>query len=238
VVEADGRTVRLAANVRGLEGDDFVDRAGEALGFPITLENDINLAALGEQWRGVARGVSDFAFLSVGTGLGAGLVLGGRLHRGQHGAAGEVDYVAAGMDERIDPSGPALSEVAAAEAAASRSETLLLPPYDARTVFAAARAGDGVALDVVREEARRIARHIAPLAAVADVGLVVLGGGIGVNADLLLDDVRRLLGEWLPYPPRVDVSRLGDAAVLTGAVSVALHAALDNVFARHAARTA
>jgi predicted NBD/HSP70 family sugar kinase len=88
---------------------------------------------------------------------------------------------------------------------------------------------------VVDEIARRIALHVAPIAAVVDVELVVLGGGIGANGDLLLDPVARLLEDWLPYPPRVEVSTLGEAAVLTGAVAVGLHAALENVFTKRAA---
>ena len=74
--------------------------------------------------------------------------------------------------------------------------------------------------------------HIVPLAAVTDVELVVLGGGLGANGDLLLGPVRERLREWLPYPPRVEVSTLGDAAVLTGALAVGLRAARDNVFVR------
>ena len=62
------------------------------------IENDINLAALGERWRGVARGVDDFAFISIGTGLGAGIVLRGELHRGHNGSAGELDYARVGPE--------------------------------------------------------------------------------------------------------------------------------------------
>jgi len=65
---------------------------------------------------------------------------------------------------------------------------------------------------------------------VADIGLVVLGGGIGANGDLLLDRIRAHLADWLPYPPRVEISSLGEAAVLSGALAVGLRAALDNVF--------
>jgi len=103
---------------------------------------------------------------------------------------------------------------------------------DARAVFAAARNGDDAARSVVGEIARRIALHVAPVAAVADVELVVLGGGIGANGDLLLDPISRLLADWLPFPPRVEVSTLGEAAVLTGALAVGLQAALENVFAK------
>jgi predicted NBD/HSP70 family sugar kinase len=224
---ADGN-IALAANVAGLEGDTFACELEQRLGRPVTIENDINLSALGEQWRGIARGVDDFVFLSIGTGLGAGLILRGELHRGLNGSAGELDYARVGLTEDIDPCAGALCELAAVTALGRR--TVLEAPYDTRLIFAAARAGDAVAVDIVAEEARRIALHVAPIVAVADVGLVVLGGGIGANGDLLYDGIRSLLAEWLPKPPRLEASSLGDAAVLTGALSVGRRAALDNVF--------
>jgi predicted NBD/HSP70 family sugar kinase len=230
VVEADTGKLSLAANVEGLEGRALAEDLRERLGFPVALENDINLAALGEHWIGVARGVADFVFLSVGTGMGAGLVLEGELHRGYHGAAGEVDFALLGLGDDVDPSAPAVSQLAARLAGDENGQTRLTAPFDVRAIFAAARGGDPLGRAVVEEEARRIALHIAPIAAVADVGLVVLGGGIGANGDLLLEPVRKHLGEWLPYPPRIETSSLGEAAVLTGALAVGLRAALDNVF--------
>jgi predicted NBD/HSP70 family sugar kinase len=229
VVERESGVIRLASNVAGLEGRRFGSELAARVGHSVTVENDINLAALGEGRDGVARGVENFAVMSVGTGLGVGLVLRGELQRGQHGAAGELDYVRAGLDAELDPSAEALSELAARRAAGAR--TVLAPPYDPRSVFAAARTGDAVARAVVEEEARRIARHIVPIAAVADVGLVVLGGGIGANPELLAG-VRDLLAGWLPYPPRVELSSLADSAVLMGALAVGLRPALDNVFVR------
>ncbi len=228
VVETATGRVTLATNVPGLEGHDFRRAAADRLSRPVTLENDINLAAIGEQWQGIARGVDDFVFISIGTGLGSGIVLRGEVHRGHNGAAGELDYARAGHED-FDPCASALSSVAAGIAGRGGA-TSLTPPYGARAVFAAARRGDAVAQQIVDEEARRIALHITPVAAVADVGLVVLGGGVGANADLLLDPVRALLAEWLPYPPRVEVSSLGEAAVLTGALEHGRRAALDNVF--------
>jgi predicted NBD/HSP70 family sugar kinase len=212
-----------------LEGRRVRDELADRLDLPVTLDNDINLAALGEHWLGIARGVDDFAFLSVGTGLGAGLVLRGEIHRGRNGAAGEVDLVAAGLDDDVDPCASAVSVLAGRLSAGA--DTALVPPYEPRAVFTAARAGDAVALRVVEEEARRIALHITPIAAVTDVALVVIGGGIGANGDLLLDPVRDLLKAWLPFPPRVEVSTLGEAAVLSGALAVGLRTAADNVFA-------
>jgi predicted NBD/HSP70 family sugar kinase len=158
--------------------------------------------------------------------MGAGLVLGGELHRGRHGAAGEIDFALAGLDETLDPSAPQVTALA---------EGLAGLTAEPRAVFGAARNGNSGAQAVVDEIARRIALHVAPIAAVADVELVVLGGGIGANGDLLLGPVSRLLADWLPFPPRVEVSTLGEAAVLTGAVAVGLQAALEHVFTRRGA---
>jgi predicted NBD/HSP70 family sugar kinase len=230
VIEAPSGKVGLAGNIPGLEGLRIGAALQERLGVPVTVENDVSLAAVGEQWRGIAAGLDDFAFLSVGTGLGCGLVLRGELHRGHHGAAGEVDYALGGdLERENDPAAVGVSAYAARLAAEGRPTTLT-PPFDVRAIFAAARAGDELARAVVAEEAQRIAAHIVPIAAVVDVALVVIGGGIGTNADLLLEPIRALLAERCPYPPRVEVSSLGDAAVLTGALAVGLRAALDNVF--------
>jgi predicted NBD/HSP70 family sugar kinase len=231
VIEAPEGKVGLAGNIPGLEGLPIGTVLETRLGVPVSVENDVNLAAVGEHWRGVGQGVDDFVFLSVGTGLGAGLVLHGELHRGHHGAAGEVDFALGGdLERENDPAASGVVGFAAQLAASSGLRTSLTPPFDARAIFRAARAGDELARAVVAEEARRIAQHIVPIAAVADVALVVLGGGIGANGDLLLAPIRELLGERCPYPPRVEVSSLGDAAVLTGALAIGLRAALDNVF--------
>jgi predicted NBD/HSP70 family sugar kinase len=159
-------------------------------------------------------------------------VLRGELHRGHHGGAGELDFASgSGLGSPIDPCASAVASLAE-RLAASDVTTVLRAPYDPRSIFDAARDGDAVAREVVTEEARRIALHVSPIAAVADVSLVVLGGGIGVNGDLLLPPVRAHLAEQLPYPPRLELSGLGDAAVLTGALAVGLRAALENVFER------
>jgi predicted NBD/HSP70 family sugar kinase len=227
VTGAGDGTLQLAANVPGLEGRPFEAELEERLGLPITLENDINLAALGERELGVARGVDDFVFLSVGTGMGAGIVLRGELHTGRHGFAGEIDFALDALDEDVDPSAPQVAEIAAR--VTQGAETSLRAPFEARAVFDAARQGDKAAQLVVDEIARRIALHLAPVAAVVDVELVVLGGGIGSNGDLLLEPVRALLARWLPFPPHVEVSTVGEAAVLAGALAVGVRAALENV---------
>jgi predicted NBD/HSP70 family sugar kinase len=235
VVDPVTGAVRLAANVPGLEGAPVGRELEERLGVPVTVENDIDLAAVGERWRGVGRGVDSFAFLSVGTGLGAGLVIRGELVRGHHGAAGELDFALGGEeDDHDDPCAAAISAFAAAAAATGRVQTGLEPPFTLPAIFGGARANDPLAKAVVTEAARRIAVHITPIAAVVDVELVVLGGGIGANGDLLLRPIRERRATVLPFPPKVEVSTLGDAAVLTGALAVGLTSALESAFADRA----
>jgi predicted NBD/HSP70 family sugar kinase len=228
VSPADGKV--SSADLPGLGPGDLREQLEQALHVSVTLENDVNLAALAEQRNGVAQGVSDFAFLLVGAGLGAALVLDWKLHRGHNGAAGELDAVRNGRKDDVDPCAAAISKFASE--AAERTETVLEPPFEMREVFAAARNGDAVAVAVVEETARRIALHVLPLAATLDLPLVVLGGSVGANSDLL-DPVQRQLEGWLPSPaPRVEVSALGEAAVIEGALAAGVDAALERVFER------
>jgi predicted NBD/HSP70 family sugar kinase len=232
VVDPATGAVRLAENIPGLEGLKVGDELEQRLRVDVSVQNDINLAAVGERWRGIGRGVENFMFLSIGTGLGAGLVIRGELVPGHRGAAGELDFALEGSGN--DPCAAALSAFAAELAAAGRPATSLEPPFAMPAIFAAARGGDPLARAVVAEAARRIAVHITPIAAVADVELVVLGGGIGANGDLLLAPVREQLADLLPFPPKVETSTLGDAAVLTGALAIGLRSALESAFADRA----
>jgi predicted NBD/HSP70 family sugar kinase len=239
VVEQDTGRVYQGATIEGLDGFALGPQLAAAFGAPdgfdgvVRLENDVHLAALAEQSAGIGREVEDFAVLSVGTGTGAGLVLGGRLHRGRNGAAGEIDFaVEGGADGNpYDPCGPALIRLAADWLEFRGIASTLRPPLSPEQIFQAARDGDELAGLLVAEEARRIAVFLAPIAAVADVELVVLAGGIGLNGDLLLEPVRTELAKRVPYPPRIEVSGLGADAVLTGAVAYGTSVALDLVLA-------
>ncbi|MFD4787195.1 ROK family transcriptional regulator [Streptomyces sp. NPDC058459] len=206
VVNPDnGRVWRL--NPERVESYQIVESLEASLGHPVRVENDVNLAAIGEQWRGLADDCDDFVFLSIGTGVGAGLVLRGELYRGRHGAAGEVDM-------------PGDSESPAAHALLNFAQRHGLVVSSPEEIFTAARAGDAVAQAVVAEEARRIAEYLIPIARINDVELVVLGGGIGVHCQDVVDDIRRHLRERVHYPPRLEISALGDTSVLTGALAV------------------
>lgn len=234
VSPADGRV--SAPDLPGLEASDLRDQLETALRVPVTLENDVNLAAVAEQRRGVARDAADFAFLLVGAGLGAAVMLDRKLHRGHNGNAGELDAVRNGRADDVDPCAASLSQLASA--LAEKKQTELRLPFDVRELFQAADAGDAVGAAVVEEAARRVALHVLPLAATLDLPLVVLGGSVGANP-ALLEPVRGYLDDWLPFPaPRVEVSALGEAAVIEGALAAGVDAALECVFQRRARRKA
>jgi predicted NBD/HSP70 family sugar kinase len=229
VVDRHTGRVWQALNIPALNGFAIATELEAALGVPCTVENDIDLAALGENAHGIGAAAESFAFLSVGTGVGAGLVLHGHLHRGHSGAAGELDSAFDAEAFAVnDPCAAAIVEYAmpwAAELAAAGDQPG--EPPTTELIFELARAEHPRATAIVEEAARRISAYIGVLAAVADVELVILGGGIGLNSDLLLDRVAARLEERLPYPPRLEVSVLGDSAVLTGAAAVAASTAVE-----------
>jgi len=230
--------VAMAPNLPGWGRSGLVQAVREELGTNVSFENDVNLAALGEQAHGHGRGVRDFVYLSVGTGIGMGLIVDGRLYTGSTGAAGEIGYLPLGGDGRsAHRRWGALEEAAAAAGMVRTARDLgMRPPLTALKVFNAARRGEPTARKAIAVEAERLALAIATVTPILDPELVVLGGGIGRNGDLLLDGIERELRRWSPFHPRVMTSALGDDGVLQGAVATALQAARERVFSRSPAR--
>jgi predicted NBD/HSP70 family sugar kinase len=177
--------------------------------------------------------VANFGFLSVGTGVGMGLVLDGKLYRGASGAAGEVGYLPIGADP-YDPQvrrrGAFEEAVNGAAVVRAAGQAGLAGSLSAKQVFAQARKGDPGAGRVVEDEARRLALGLAVVMAVVDLELIILGGGVGGNADLLLAPIERELRALSPARPRLAVSALGEDAVLQGAVATALAVAQNRLF--------
>lgn len=218
---ADGAFTR-APNLTG-HGRVPLGRALSALtGHAVLLENDVNVAAVGELHAGVGLEADDFAVVSVGTGIGAGVVVGRRLVRGARGGAGEIGYLPLGADP-LDPRHHvhgALEEVASGSGVERRYAAETGEAVDAVTVFERAEAGDDTARRVVEDAEQWIAAAVATLAAVLDPRVVVLVGGIGERRDVL-DSVRRWL---VRYGVRLDVQHSGvvGGAPLVGAVQLAL----------------
>jgi predicted NBD/HSP70 family sugar kinase len=229
VYDVKQRRVRYAMHLPGWGRAGLLDRIRDELGVPLEVHNDANLAALGEYAYGVGAGSRLFAYILVGTGLGMGVVSGGRLFTGAHGLAGEIGFLPWPGQPRPERLEDAVSGVAVVESARRFGMSGRLT---AKAVFDAARQGNPAAVQAVRLEGERIAHTVAAAAAVLDPDLVVVGGGVGHSVDLLLRPVREHLRTLTPLRPRLAASRLGEDAVLLGAVATALDTARELVFDR------
>lgn len=232
VYDEERRRVRYAMHLPGWGRAGLFDRMREELGIPLEVHNDANLAALGEYTYGVGAGSRLFTYILIGTGLGMGVVSEGRLFTGARGGAGEIGFLPWPGPRKPERLEDAVSGEAVVEAARQFGMTGQLT---AKAVFDAAREGDPAAVRAVRLEGERIAYTVAAAAAVLDPDLVVLGGGVGHSIDLLLRPVRETLRTLTPLRPKIVPSRLGEDAVLLGAVATALGTARDVVFERRSA---
>ncbi len=226
----------LAGGLPGWGHARVVTDLRRAFGPNMVLENDINLAALAERDHGHGREVDTFAFVSVGTGIGMGLVLAGRLHKGSHGAAGEIGYRPLGGEGPVDASDArrrGTLEAAASAAGVVRTARRhgLGMRISARQVFEAAAAGDQTAAAVVAEEVGLVARAVAAVSLVADPDLVVLGGGIG-SAPGFAEAVAAELRQILSPAPDVRVSALGWEATVEGGLRLGIDRAWQRVLDR------
>jgi predicted NBD/HSP70 family sugar kinase len=237
--QTTGRVTSLAYNVAPEGGFDPLEVIRDRLDMPVLVENNVNVAAVGEKWFGMARGVSSMVFISVGAGIGMGVVIDDELVRGAHGAAGEIGYLPlvgdpfnprhrlhGGLEDEIGAAGI----VAAFNERRAGGDPELSAVHD---VFDLAAGGNATAQAVVDLVAARLGTAIATVCAILDPELVVLGGGIG-SSPLLLSPVRGSAASLVPITARIETSRLGDRAALQGAVAVALHSARTTLLSRGA----
>lgn len=221
VVDLDGRTVRFATNIDHSEPFDFATPVKRAFDCAVHLDNNVNLAAIGEQWRGAAKGTSDFAVVAVGAGVGAGVVLDGQVLRGAHRAAGEIAYLpAAGPLRPIDPVAHDEAGGIRLLAAARGDARWQNPPSTVQELFERAEAGEPVAVEYFEREVEQIVRIVASVCAVVDPEVVILTGGLGAN-ERLIDAVRARLQTLALFPPTIIGSSLGERASIMGAVRTA-----------------
>jgi glucokinase len=242
LVEWPAGVVRFAPNL-AWRNVPLVDDLRGALGLPVVADNDNNAAAWGEFRFGVAADRLDVLWVGVGTGIGGGIVLGGRLFRGAHGFAAEIGHIV------VEPGGPACGcgnrgcweQVASGraivragrEAVTSHPHSLLVElsggdpaGVSGPMVADAARSGDTVATGIVAEVARRLGEGIGGLVNVLDPEIVILGGGVASAGDLLLEPVRsafRATVEGVAHRPDVPIELTalrGDAGAL-GAAALA-----------------
>lgn len=237
----------------GWDGYPVRDRLAARYDAPVWVDNEVNTMALGELRVGLGRGASDLVYVKIGTGIGAGLVSGGRLHRGAQGCAGDIGHVALagavpGAAERVCrcgnigclealAGGAALAREATETARSGRSPALAARlaeagSLDASDVVRAAGAGDATAVEMLQRAGRLVGETLAALVNFFNPSTVLLGGGVGTSGDLLLAAVRQAVyRRSLPLATRdlrIVRSELGDRAGVVGAAAMVL----DELFSR------
>ena len=204
-------------------------------GVPAVIDNDVRLGAVGERWKGSARGVDDFVFLAIGTGVAAGICMNGELLRGPGSAAGEVGYlIVPGTSENgVGAGNPGALEAAIGgegiktqwQHHTQRLYGEALHNLHATDVFERATSGDESAKSVLERSARILAHAIYNISVVLNCPLFILGGGVGMSA-ILRDATESVLQDYSqPVRPQLRLSSLGPDAQLFGALRLALDAA-------------
>lgn len=228
----------------GWDGVDVPKLFGPEFTCPVYVDNDVNVMALGEQWAGAGRNVDNFITIKVGTGIGAGIISEGSLHRGSDGCAGDIGHI------EVDPEGPlchcgnrgcleamaaglAIARIATDSARDGRSRFLAermsaIGPLGPREVAEAAQYGDQAALDIIRTSGRLIGRVLASLVNFYNPSLIVISGGVSSSGDMFLAGIREAVyRRSTPLSTRrliIEHSRLGDAAGVIGAALLPIDA--------------
>ncbi|MEU1709599.1 ROK family protein [Streptomyces sp. NPDC005706] len=232
-VDASAGTVS-PVNVPGWRDFPLVERVGAATGgLPVELIGDGVAITAAEHWQGAARGHDNALCMVVSTGVGGGLVLGGRLHPGPTGNAGHIGHISVDLDGDPCPCGArgCVERIASGPNIARRAlERGWLPGPDGDTsaaaVAAAARAGDPVAVASFERAAQALAAGIAATATLVEIDIAVIGGGVGKAGDILFTPLRKALTDYatLSFVQRLTVTpaRMGTDAGLVGAAAAAL----------------
>ena len=232
-LDVSRETITSAPNFPDWKDFPLKRRVEDALGTRVWLENDANAAALGEYRMGAGRGSRSLVFLGLGTGVGGGVVLDGRIVRRAHGVGGELGHIQLGRDGPVCGCGnrgcleqlasaTAVTRMARESVAAGRPSVLAdAGTFEARDVFDAARGGDALANEIVEEMSRSLGLGIVSLIHTLDPEVVVIGGGLAESADLFLDRVRAFVDEHV-FPAargkvRITRAELGDDAGILGA---------------------
>ncbi|WP_405019610.1 ROK family transcriptional regulator [Kitasatospora sp. NBC_00070] len=230
--------LRYAAHLPGWHSPRLLADLEAAFGAPVTIENDVNLAAVAEQAFGSAQGSEDFVLLWAEEGLGAAIVLAGRLHRGFTGGAGEVGYMPVPgapvvHNVRRKNSG-GFQELAGAEAVLSLARRYGLGGTTTEAAVAGALETPGAGDEFLDELAERLAIGLASIVAVVDPELVVLSGGTATaGGDRLRGSVQDALARISIPRPEVRSSSVPGSPVLHGALQRALTSARESVFSTH-----
>jgi len=249
-VDAPRGIVRASLHINGWQDHPLAAAISRRYGVPCALLNDANAGALGEQRWGAGRGISDVLYVTVSTGVGAGLVLGGRLHAGAHGLSGELGHLVLSEDGPLCAcgrrgcleafaSGPSIARAARDALRARHGHGALLrasagadlAKLDARMVAETARQGDEISLAVLAEAGHALGIGLAAAVLLCDPAAIVLGGGVIKCGEPLLGPARAVLRERaFGELPELLTSALDRDAALYGAAAAAVDLLADQPY--------
>lgn len=219
----------------------FITEAKRYFPFPIFVDNDVNVAALGEQWLGNAKSKENVLFMAVGTGIGSGIIIHNQLYRGSSNAAGELGYMVTDKNDMKNEFKPIfhrygyLESVAGGKAIGEKLTKCIQQHPDhsyyeqANTIelsgemaFTLAKSGDKIAIQVIDEAMEHLAYGIINAASLLNPEIIILGGGVLKSSDYILPRLRRIVNQYLPSTVELKISQLGGNAGVLGAVSLFL----------------
>jgi glucokinase len=228
IVEQEAARVRVAPNVPVLNGYALAEELQRRTSKEAYLENDANAAALAEAWLGAGRGSDQQIFVSLGTGIGAGVILNGRIWSGKSGYAGEIGHI------QVDPQGlpcgcgsrGCLETIAGIQGWTRRAEAALGKPLDPEAIVGAARNGDARAIQIVDETASALGVGIGAALNLLNVDRIVVGGGVAAAGEFLLDrisaEVRKRVFPQVFADTTFRLAELGGDAGVVGAARGAM----------------
>jgi glucokinase len=219
----------------------FITEAKRYFPFPIYVDNDVNVTALGEQWLGNAKNKENVLFMAVGTGIGSGIIIHNQLYRGSSNAAGELGYMVTDKNDMKNEFKPIfhrygyLESVAGGKAMGEKITKCIQqhpdhPYYEqantkglsGETAFTLAKSGDKIAIQVIDEAIEHLAYAIINAASLLNPEVIILGGGVLKSSDYILPRLRGIVNQYLPSSVELKISQLGGNAGVLGAVSLFL----------------
>ena len=210
----------------------------DLIGLPVKVGNDANMAALGEYWQGGGKGYENVVMVTLGTGVGGGIIINGKMLAGVNGAGGEIGHMTIDLDEQdvcncgkkgcLEQYASATGIVRLANRALQTSDkpsTLREVKYiSAKEIFDAAKSGDNLATELIEEFGKRLGLALANIACVVDPEVFVIGGGVSKAGDILIDATQKYFKEYAFHACRntkFELATLGnDAGMYGGAASI------------------
>lgn len=233
----NGGFVKKVANL-GWENKDVKKELEELTGFLVRVENDANVAALGEMWKGGGEGYRNLVMVTLGTGVGGGIISNGQIHTGTNGGGGEIGHMTANRNEteccgcgkkgclEQYASATGIARLAKKKLAVNTKKTILnIEDVSAKTVFDAVKAGDEVAIEIAEEFGSYLGYALADLGAILDPEIFVIGGGVSKAGDILFTYIQKYYDKRTFFTckdVKFALARLGNDAGIYGAAKMVI----------------